>query len=136
MSPIPRNSVQHLSHSMETTFDDTISDFFKCMSIPDQADKLGRTYMNFYNSLTRLINMSPEEITQIYINYIKSLNEDKSIDISKRVWIYNDKSPSDEEYVMKYQKVFRDILDTVYNPSEMRSRTFVFTLELWLYTYH
>tara|TARA_B100001123_G_C14556221_1_gene728326 strand:- start:242 stop:484 length:243 start_codon:yes stop_codon:yes gene_type:complete len=80
--------------------------------------------------------MSPEEITQIYINYIKSLNEDKSIDISKRVWIYNDKSPSDEEYVMKYQKVFRDILDTVYNPSEMRSRTFVFTLELWLYTYH
>ncbi len=136
MSPIPRNSVQHLSHSMETTFDDTISDFFKCMSIPDQADKLGRTYVYFYNSLTRLINMSPEEITQIYINYIKSLNEDKSIDISKRVWIYNDKSPSDEEYVMKYQKVFRDILDTVYNPSEMRSRTFVFTLELWLYTYH
>ena len=102
MSPTPRKSVQHLSHSMETTFDDTISDFFKCMSIPDQANKLGRTYVYFYNSLTRLINMSPEEITQIYINYIKSLNEDNSIDISKRVFIYNDKSPSDEKYVMKF----------------------------------
>ena len=79
---------------------DTIYNLFNYIST-DPCFYIKKDYVNFNNSINQLLRLTFKEISEHYLNYIKSLNLDK-IEIEKiNYYFLNDYKNKSEEHFRK-----------------------------------
>ena len=122
------------------SFDDEIDikEFFEYIST-DTRGEIGENFNQYIRQIRALIEMSPDDITNEYIDYINSLSENDDLN---GYHFLNDYTRGDNinEHTMKFKNCFELIFNAIdRNRNDIldnRRPEFIFVMNLWMFIWH
>ena len=116
--------------------EDSITEFFKYIS-RDTRGSIGKDYIHFNNALSKLVNMTPKQITLLYTTYLNTININEMSKEEKNSYqfiIYDKSLVLNSEKINQIETTFLQVLNEIKNKNENDNRTINFYLH-YIYGY-